>query len=440
MEFKGKGSLTVTGNKGHAIQSKEYVSVKNCTLTIDNAVKDGINCAQYFLQESGIVTISKVGDDALQVDFKDTEGERDADDTGCATFNGGLFTATTTAKAAKCVKAEGDVLITGGQLTARAEGGGVWDDTKSKTKASACLGADGDVVISGGELNLTATGSGGKGISCDGTFKMTDGKLEIKTSGGIFAYVNGTVYDNYTGNTDRLDSDYKSSPKGVKADTYAQIDGGEINVEVTGRGAEGIESKGELTINGGKIHVYAYDDCINSSSHMNINGGDICVISTNNDGLDANGNLCINGGYTRAFGASSPECGIDANEEEGYTVIITGGTLLAVGGGNSTPTTSASTQAFVKGSGSASAGTNIKLKSGDNILAEFEVPSEYKGNTSGTGGGPSGGRPGGGGSAAGSILISCPGIVNGNSYTLVNNTSSSSVTATLKGSGGGRPW
>lgn len=40
------------------------------------------------------------------------------------------------------------------------------------------------------------------------------------------AYVNGTLSNNYTGNTDRLDSDLKSSPKGIKADGDILINGG----------------------------------------------------------------------------------------------------------------------------------------------------------------------------------------------------------------------
>ncbi len=434
LELKGKGALTVAGKKGHAISAKEYVELKNCSLTITEAVKDGINCAQYFLQESGSITIKGVGDDALQVDFKDST-DREAEDTGTATITGGTFTAEVTADASKAIKTEGDINVSGGTITAKVAGGGVWDSTNLKTKASSCLSADIDINISGGELNLTATGGGGKGISCDGSLYITDGTVDITTSGGIVYYNGSTINQNYTGSTDNIDSDRKSSPKGIKADTYMQVDGGTISI-TCGR-SEGIESKGELIINSGTITVHSYDDAINSSSHMRINGGDICVVATNNDGLDSNGNLYINGGTIRAFGSSSPEAGIDANDEEGYSVIFTGGTLLAVGGSNGTPSSSASTQPYVSGNGSATAGSTITLKSGSTVLAEFTVPSDY--TSSGSGGGFG---PGGPGSSSGSaILITCPGLTNGSSYTLTAGTSSSTVTARTTGSGnspGGR--
>lgn len=226
-----------------------------------------------------------------------------------------------------------------------------------------------DFLMSGGVIDLSATGSGGKGISCDGTLTIDGGDITVNTTGGVFAYVNGTEYDGYTGSTDRLDSDAKSSPKGMKADTEIVINGGKIDVTTTGNGGEGIESKGILTVNDGTLTVRSYDDALNSSSHMYIKGGDITVIASNNDGLDSNGNLYIMGGTVRAFGAGAPECGIDANEEEGYSVFFTGGTLLAVGGGNSVPSKDESAQPYISGSATLSPGMAITLKDGETILA-----------------------------------------------------------------------
>ena len=439
LELKGKGSLTVAGNTAHAIYAKEYVEMKNCTVNVTKAVKDGINCNQYFLLESGALTISGVGDDGVQVSFKD-DTDREAEDTGTITITGGTVNVAVTATAAKGLKADGNVNVSGGTISVTTSGGGEWDSDDSKTKASAGIGADGHVTIDGGTFTFTSSGSGGKGISCDSTLTINDGNITISTTGGIFAYVNGTSYDNYTGNTDRLSSDAKSSPKGIKVDGKITINGGTINV--TTAKSEGIESKDSVVINGGTIVCNTYDDAINSSSHMIINGGNISVVASNNDGLDSNGNLYINGGTIMAFGTTSPECGIDANEEEGYSVIFTGGTLLAVGGGNSTPSTSASTQPYVSGNGSVSAGSVITLKNGTDTLATFTVPDTYKSSSSSGGGG--GGRPGGGGSWGGSnssVLITCPGLTSGSSYTLTCGSSSSTVSARLTGSsGGGGRW
>ncbi|MGN0224265.1 MAG: carbohydrate-binding domain-containing protein, partial [Muribaculaceae bacterium] len=318
----------------------------------------------------------------------------------------------------------------GGEFTISVSGGGEWDADALKTKASACLGADGNITVDGGTFALTATGGGGKGFNADCNFTLNDGDVTITTSGGVVVYSNGTLSQNYTGSLDRIDSDYKSSPKGIKADGAVEINGGRISV-VSAR-SEGIESKATVTINGGDVFVRSYDDCINSSSHLTINGGTVTVVGTNNDGLDANGHIYINGGTVMAFGGKSPECGLDANSEQGYTVFFTGGTLLAVGGGNSVPTTSASTQAFVTTSLSVTANAVVTIKSGTTELATFTVPAEYGSTLSAMAGpgGPGGGGPGG--SSSGGMVITCPELVSGSSYTITSGTSTATATAKLK--------
>ncbi len=433
LEFKGTGELTISGNTSHAIYAKEYIEVSKCKISVVSAKKDGVNCNQYFKMKSGTLSIDNTGDDGIQVSFKD-ESDREDEDTGSAIISGGNLTVGVSADAAKGIKCEGPVQITGGVINVTVTGNGIYDSAKSKTKASACLASDTDITIDGGTLILFATGGGGKGINCDGKLTINGGSIDISTSGGVVAYVNNILYTNYTGNTDRLNSDMKSSPKGIKADGDVEINGGEINVLTTGNGAEGIESKSVLTINDGNITVKSTDDAINSSSHMYIKGGTVTVVATGNDGLDSNGNLYIQGGYIMAFGSRSPECGIDANEEEGYTVIFTGGTLLAVGGGNSVPSSSSgSSQPYVSASGSVSVGMLITLSDSSNTeLAQFIVPDNYSASSGSSGwGGP------GGNSGSSTILITCDGLTNGSNYTLKYGTKSSSVSARLTGSSGG---
>ena len=442
LELKGKGVLNIYGNAAHGIYSKEYVSLKNCTVNVLSAVKDGLNCNQYFLMESGELNILGVADDGIQVSYKD-ETDREAEDTGSITISGGTLNIAVSGTATKGLKADGNVTITDGDITITTAGGGEWDSSAAKTKASACISADGNVQIDGGKLSLTSSGSGGKGISCDAELIINGGETTVLTTGGMYAYVNGVEYTNYTGNTDRLTSEQKSSPKGMKVDGNVTINGGTINVTTKGNGSEGIESKAVLTVNDGTIVANTYDDALNSSSHMYIKGGDITAVSTNNDGLDSNGNLYIMGGTVRTFAMISPECGLDANDEEGYSVIFTGGMVLAVGSRNSVPSSSESTQAYVSGNLSVSAGQTVTLTDGNNVLATFEVPDSYTKSASGgmfVAAAPGG--PGGwGGSSSGAVLVTCPSLASGSSYTLNCGTSSSTVTATLRGSSSsGRPW
>jgi hypothetical protein len=351
LQLQGKGTLNVVGNTKHAIKSGDYISVKNLTLNITKAVGDGISCEEYFLMKSGSVIINGVGDDGIQCDLggDSSTGEttdHDDEDSGNIYLEGGTLNITVTAAAAKGIKADGDMRISGGAVTVKTTGGGAWDSDDKKTKASSCLSADGNMTISGGTLNLTSTGAGGKGINGDGSFTATGGTMTIKTSGNaVVASSSGTISTvSSSQQLDRYKSDYKSSPKGIKIDGAITIsDNAVISVTTTGAGGEGIESKTNINISGGQVTVNAKDDAINSSyndatkgtsgaADLTISGGYVYARSTGNDGLDANGNCYIKGGLIYAIGTTTPEVAIDANSEEQKKLYVTGGTIIAIGG------------------------------------------------------------------------------------------------------------
>ena len=172
-----------------------------------------------------------------------------------------------------------------------------------------------EVTVNGGELWLKSTGSGGKGINVDMEANFNGGSVYVVTTGGQYKSNNDT-----------------SSPKGIKADGNITISGGRIWVRTSGTNGEGIETKKELSIKGGEVASYAYDDAINSKSNMTISGGYVFAQGQHNDGLDANGNCYIKGGTIFAICSGTPEVAIDANTEGGYKLYVTGGTIVAVGG------------------------------------------------------------------------------------------------------------
>lgn len=348
LQLQGNGTLNVAGNTKHAIKSGDYIFVKNLMLNITKAVGDGISCNEYFLMESGDVTISGVGDDGIQCDIDGdvSTGEmldHEDEDSGNIYVSGGSVDISVTADAAKGIKSAGDVNVCGGNVVVRTAGGGVWDSSNSKTKASACIAADGNVIVAGGLLDLASTGNGGKGVNGDGAFTATGGVLTVKTSGNaVVASSNGTLSTvTSSQQLDRYDSDYKSSPKGIKVDGAIVVsDSAVVNVTTTGAGGEGIESKYSIEITGGQVAVNATDDAVNSSyvtstggtGDISISGGLVYAHSTGNDGIDSNGNCYIKGGVVYAIGSSQPEVAIDANSEEQKKLYVTGGTIIAIGG------------------------------------------------------------------------------------------------------------
>ena len=270
-EFEGGGTLTVNGRAKHAYKGNEYVLLKPSTGTINlnSTVKDGLHIDDYFEMK-------------------------------------------------------------GGSLNILTTGSGYWDDEEKKTKAPSCINTVSNVIISGGVLNLCSTGDGGKGISCDSCFKMTNGTLNAKTSGERY------ISDRYQGdseNADLIPDSLKNSPKAIKAETGIFIKGGKLDVTTSQDGGEGLESKDSLTICGGDIHIETYDDCINAADDIRISDGNIFLSSLDNDGIDTNQSMYITGGSIVTQGNYLHELGIDVNDKSPYKKLyLTGGTVICVGG------------------------------------------------------------------------------------------------------------
>lgn len=249
-------------------------------------------------------------------------------------FEGGTLTVSTTAAASKGIKADGDVNISDGTINVTTSGSATWDSDDAEVKACACLSADGNAVISGGTLTLSSSGSGGKGISVDGTLTISDNANINATTTGAIAYCssssNTTIKTATSTNTtiENLNDALKTSPKAIKVDGAMTISGG--NIVASAKYHEAIETKSTLKISGGYIYAESNDDAINSASSMTITGGYIYANSSGNDALDANGNMTISGGTIVGVAASGAEVGLDA--AEGYTLSITGGNIIAIGG------------------------------------------------------------------------------------------------------------
>ena len=414
-EFAQKGTLNITGNVKHGIKTGEYITLKNATINVLSAVGDGINCEQFFQMTSGAINIQGVGDDGIQCDVEDAAtGEttdHEDEDSGNVYIEDGTLTVNVTADAAKGVKCEGDMRISGGKVTITTSGGGVWDSTKLKTKASACLGSDGAMTISGGTLSLTSTGAGGKGLNVDGALTIKGGTTTISTSGNaVVASSTGTLsVVTSSQQLDKYESDYKSSPKGIKADGAITIsDDAVIYVTTTGAGGEGIESKTSITITGGQTTVNASDDGINASYNtstggsgdLTISGGYVFSRSTGNDGIDANGNCYIKGGLVYAIGTGGVEKSIDANTEQGKKLYITGGTIIAVGDLEGGSSISGGTCKYTT---SWNATSWYALYNGDTLVAAFKTPTKSSGG--GGGGWPGGGGGSGGGNSSQKLIV-----------------------------------
>ena len=133
---------------------------------------------------------------------------------------------------------------------------------------------------------------------------------------------------------------------------------------------EGLDSELHLTINGGTISIVAQDDGINTNedgvSVTTVNGGTLTVDAghgAEGDGIDSNGYLVLNGGtvWTMA-NETSPDGGIDAD----MPILLNGGTLYAFGTRNDAASGD-SAQPYMELSFASTlpAGSEVELTDGD---------------------------------------------------------------------------
>ena len=146
---------------------------------------------------------------------------------------------------------------------------------------------------------------------------------------------------------------------------------------------EGLDSELHLTINGGNINIESGNDGINTNedevSVTTINGGTLNILVTGStgegDGIDSNGWLVINDGTVIAQACSaSGDAGIDSD----MGIYINGGTVIATGNMLDRISESDSTYAvfsFVEKQGS---GNTYNLKNeNDNSVFEFENTNDF---------------------------------------------------------------
>jgi hypothetical protein len=276
--FSGEGSLKVTAKGKSGISSDDYVRfVDNPKITVSSSAGHGIR-----------------GKDALVV-------------------SGGTLDVSVSAAMKKGMTSDSLVVFNGGVTTVKVTGGTAYDDEDQEYKASSGVKADKLFVMNAGSLTVSNSGQGGKGISGDDKGYFQGGSVTVNVTGSNFS-----------------SADDSKSAKAIKFDGDLYITAGEVYA--TAANHEAIESKGILEISGGAVYAQSKDDAINSAGDMAILGGFVCAYSTGNDGLDANGDLYIEGGTVYTIGSGGAEVAVDANTEEGHTLYVNGGNLVALGG------------------------------------------------------------------------------------------------------------
>ncbi len=193
--------------------------------------------------------------------------------------------------------------------------------------ANGVVGKD-DVKVTGGSYVITAVS---KAVEANDSIRVADGTLTL-TAGADGLHAENDDDDSlgyvYIGGGSLTIS---ARDDGIHANSAVQIDGGVMDITA----AEGIEGT-YVQINGGEIAIKASDDGINAAQKssayraaVEINGGSITIAmgSGDTDGVDSNGDIYVNGGTISVTGSSTFD--YDGTAQYNGGVIIANGQQIA---------------------------------------------------------------------------------------------------------------
>lgn len=418
--INGTGSLSVTSESKNAIKvSKSLVIVdaqitvesqnhgiaarsveaQNATITVNGAVKDGVN--------------AECDDDTTEFPERYSEGY--------VIFKNVNYTANVQGDG---IQADTLAYIDGGSVNITTNGTFV-SYSAANMEEYDLVADDFRYVKSGSSYKKIASDSNystsklyALSQSCKGIkvgeikYEDSDGNEVVVTDGEYLIVITGNAQINIDSTDDAIhansgnilvesgDLTLNTYDDGITADLLVEITGGNIDVESCYEGVEGAY----VRIGGGTISVTASDDAINAASddesikeYIVIDGGTITV-DASGDGLDSNGSILITGGTVTVYGPTSNGDGaLDA--ETG--IIVQGGTLVALGslGMVETPSTNSTQYVLSYAQNSAiQAGETLYVKdSSGNVILTIEAQKSCQ-----------------------SVIVSTPDFQNDATYTISN--------------------
>lgn len=374
--FNGKGKLTVTSEKGHGIVSKDDLKLTSGEYNI-TAASHALSGKNSIRIASGTYTLTS-GKDGLHAE--------NTDDTS-----------------------KGFVYIADGKFTVNCKGDGIDAGTTAQIENGTF-----NITSSSGSSSSSATDSASvKGIKAAGDLTISGGTFNLNCEDdALHSNTNVTV----TNGTFTI----SSGDDGIHADSKTSISGGTVNITESYEGIEGTE----VEISGGTITLKASDDGINaaggkdesgfgggfdrdnfssSNASITISGGKI-TIEADGDGVDSNGSLTVTGGETYVSG---PTSGADGALDYDGEATITGGIFVAAGSTQMAQNFGEnSTQGSMFVNTNSSGEITLKNSSGE-VLVSFTPTKTYA-----------------------CVVISCPQITTGQTYTVTAGEYSTEVEMT----------
>ena len=356
-----KDDLKITGGTyditaaGHALSGKDSVRIADGTFVL-TAGKDGIHSENEDNEEKGYIYIA-------DGDFTITSDGDGMDASNIVQIEDGTFDITAGGGAANSLKThESDMPGgPGGGMPQNGERPDGEDMPEMGEKPDGAnmpeMGEKPDGENMPQDTTTDESGTSTKGIKAGGGMYLNGGTYQIDSADdSIHSNANITIADGtYT---------LATGDDGVHADDALIVNGGTITVTESYEGLEGLT----VTINDGTIDITARDDGINAAGEkMELNGGYIHILA-GGDGVDSNGDLTINGGEIYIDGPSdNGNSAIDYGDRS--SAYVNGGTLVAIG-----------SSGMAEGMSDSSKQKVLMVKLGEQMEAGDVVLTESEGN------------------------------------------------------------
>jgi len=345
----GEINITMSGVSANCIKADKELTINGGTFVLNNSgnVSKGINSNSTITITDGDISITSSGGTVV-TDYDPSYCTAIKGDTDIIISGGNIdINLPTSNNGGKGISCDGNMTISGDNtihIETHGDGSTYTASSGTDTYSSSCLRAEGDMQILSGNITLTSTGKAGKGIKVGkkngntytGAYTQgnADGSgptLTITTSGAQIGSSGGWPPGPGGGS-----SSSRASAKAIKVGGVATIYGGTTTVNTSTSGAEGLESKTQINIEGGQHYFKCYDDCINSSGRIFFNGGVTVCFSNGNDAVDSNagaaGAITIGNGVAFAYTTKgNPEEGFDCDNNN-YIKITGTGIGISAGG------------------------------------------------------------------------------------------------------------
>ena len=344
LTLNGTGSLTIVSAEGHGIVSKDDLKITGGTYDITaaghalsgkdsvriadgtfilTAEKDGIHAENADDEEKGYIYIA-------DGDFTITSDGDGMDASNIVQIEDGTFDITAGGGAANSLKTHESDMPGGGmsQNIERPDGENMPQDTTTDESGTSTKGikagggmylnggtyqidsaddsihsnanitiadgtytlatgddgvhADDALIVNGGTITVTESYEGLEGLTVtinDGTIDITARDDGINTAGGTDQSGFGTFGDHFKG----MDSADDETEETTDNEMWMELNGGYIHILA---GGDGVDSNGDLTINGGEIYIDGPSDNGNSAidygdrSSAYVNGGTLVAIGS----------------------------------------------------------------------------------------------------------------------------------------------------------------